>query len=76
MAQILNTITRLGVAIALVGGAANSMLYNGNFKNFAKIFQNLKLNLFNFQLMEVTELLFSIVFKVLKKTLLAKVHIS
>lgn len=48
MAQILNTITRLGVAIALVGGAANSMLYNGNFKNFAKIFQNLKLNLFNF----------------------------
>ncbi len=29
MAQSLNTLTRLGVAIALVGGAANSMLYNG-----------------------------------------------
>jgi hypothetical protein len=29
MAQILNQLTRIGVAIALVGGAANSMLYNG-----------------------------------------------
>jgi hypothetical protein len=26
----MNTLTRLGVGIALVGGAANSMLYNGN----------------------------------------------
>lgn len=25
----MNQLTRLGVAIALVGGAANSMLYNG-----------------------------------------------
>ncbi len=29
MAAILNNLTRLGVAVALVGGAANSMLYNG-----------------------------------------------
>ena len=29
MAQLLNNLTRIGVAIALVGGAANSMLYNG-----------------------------------------------
>jgi hypothetical protein len=29
MARLMNTLTRLGVAVALVGGAANSMLYNG-----------------------------------------------
>ena len=29
MAAILNNLTRLGVAVALIGGAANSMLYNG-----------------------------------------------
>lgn len=36
MSKIMNSLTRLGIGIALVGGAANSMLYNGNnkFNNF------------------------------------------
>ena len=29
MSRIMNALTRLGVGIALVGGAASSMLYNG-----------------------------------------------
>ena len=29
MAKLMNSLTRLGIAVALVGGAANSMLYNG-----------------------------------------------
>jgi hypothetical protein len=29
MARLMNSLTRLGIGIALVGGAANSMLYNG-----------------------------------------------
>lgn len=33
MSRIMNQLTRLGVAIALVGGAANSMLYNGKLIN-------------------------------------------
>lgn len=32
MSRLLNSLTRLGIGIALVGGAANSMLYNGNLK--------------------------------------------
>ena len=31
MAALLNGVTRLGIAVALVGGAANSMLYNGTY---------------------------------------------
>jgi hypothetical protein len=34
MARLMNTLTRLGVAVALVGGAANSMLYNGEVLKF------------------------------------------
>jgi hypothetical protein len=30
MSRLLNTLTKLGLGVALVGGAANSMLYNGN----------------------------------------------
>jgi hypothetical protein len=29
MSNLMNSLTRLGVSIALIGGAANSMLYNG-----------------------------------------------
>ena len=39
MARFLNSLTRIGLGIALVGGAANSMLYNG-IKAFFK-YQNI-----------------------------------
>jgi hypothetical protein len=29
MSRLLNSLTKLGIGIAVIGGAANSMLYNG-----------------------------------------------
>ena len=34
--KILNTLTKFGIGVALLGGAANSMLYNG--KNIDSIY--------------------------------------
>jgi hypothetical protein len=45
----MNTLTRLGVGIALVGGAANSMLYNGTvFFAGSFIIKKIKNNFFFF----------------------------
>lgn len=30
MSRILNSLTKIGIGIALIGGATNSMLYNGS----------------------------------------------